>query len=224
MYGRYGYTTRLGSPIYHSVGDREAVVREMSLAWNALYDELARAAGVVTDDPQGGHHLSSSAELEDYLHLDPRHPAWYQWWLAVAEPIFKEWVTFERQQLREGENWIFKWDAFRERWETDWPTYEHWRSRLLQLREDAQKIGIDVKAPPPGDLPTTIPEDIGHVAKQAGVKVAEKAGEAWNLVKYAIYGGIVIGGVIALSSVAQNLRANKDPAAPYLALANRRSA
>ena len=108
--------------------------------------------------------------------------------------------------------------AFAERWQTDWDVYERWKKKLDALRAEAQRRGFTVSAPVAAELPTTF---WGDVAKGAG-DVAKGAGDTWTFVKYAAWAVLGIGTVVALSSVAQNLRAGKDPAERYTQLFRQR--
>jgi hypothetical protein len=44
----------------------------------------------------------------------------------------------------------------------------------------------------------------------------------WSIAKWGVIGALAIGGVIALSSVASNLRSGHDPAEKYMELARSR--
>lgn len=213
--GQYGsshvrahpHVSRIGA-IYHSVGDRAEAIRQMAIDWTALYQNLASQSGEITPDPKSpsGYHITSQQEWE----AAPPDPKKISWWKAYAKPIFNTWVKFKSEQL--GDRTLASdYIAFAERWQTNWDVYERWKKKLDDLRAEAQRRGFVISASPPTDLPTTIWSD---VAKGAG-DVAKGAGDAWTFVKYAAWAALGLGAIVALSSVAQNLRAGRDPAARY---------
>jgi hypothetical protein len=89
---------------------------------------------------------------------------------------------------------------------------------LDDLRVQASRWGFTISAPPAAELPTTVWDDL---AKGAG-SVALGASDTWTFVKYAAWAALGLGTVIALSSVAQNLRTGRDPAERYVKLFRQR--
>ena len=201
--------------VYHSVGDRAEAVKQMAIDWTALYQNLGSQVGELTPDPQSpsGYRITSQREW-DAAPPDPKKVAW---WKSYAKPLINTWVKFKSEQL--GDRTIASdYIAFAERWQTDWDVYERWKKKLDDLRAEAQRRGFSISAPSATELPTTIWSD---VAKGAG-DVAKGAGDAWTFVKYAAWGMLGLGAIVALSSVAQNLRTGRDPAERYTNLLRQR--
>jgi hypothetical protein len=200
--------------LYHSVGDRADAVKQLAVDWTALYQDFASQVGELTPDPTSpsGTHPTTQREWD----ANPPDAKRVQWWKSYAKPIINTWVKFKSEQLGDRST-MSDYLAFAERWKTDWNVYERWKSKLDGLRAEGQKRGFTVNAPPPAALPTTVWADI---EKGAG-GVAKGAGDTWTFVKYAAWAMLGIGTVVALSSVAQNLRAGKDPAERYVRLMRR---
>lgn len=199
----------VGNALYHTVGDREEAVKALALDFDHAYQEVGHAVGVL---PYEG-----SAERVKKNNL------WYQWWKAVAPPLFEGWTKFKAEQLSgdttgPGGGYI----AYGNRFETGWDVYEAWRKRLVDFREGAKQMGIHLTSPHPAELPTTVVQDVKNVAQDVAKKVGGAAGDVWTLGKVAVYGGLALGAAIALGSLFSNLRSGKDPASNYLALAGRR--
>lgn len=220
--GQYGIPralSRYGSvdvgALYHSVGDRAEAVKQLAVDWTALYQNLASQVGEITHDPKSlsGYHITTQREWD----AAPPDPKKVEWWKSSAKPIFNTWVKFKSEQLgdRTGAS---DYIAFAERWQTDWDVYERWKKKLDVLRTEAQRRGFAVSASPATELPTTIWSD---VARGAG-DVVKGAGDTWTFVKYAAWAVLGIGTVVALSSVAQNLRTGRDPAEQYAQLFRQR--
>jgi hypothetical protein len=196
-FGRYARVA-VGNPIYHTVGDRESAVRDMVLGYDQLYGELGRAIGVLP--------YETSAERVK------AHPMWFAWWQSVAEPSFSAWARFKSEQLTgdttgPGGSWI----AYSERFTTDWPVYEQWHQRLVDLRAGALQLGIPLASPAPSPLPTTLPEDAKNLAKDLGGDVKDAAKATFDLAKILVYGGLAIGGAVVLTSLTSHARAGSDP-------------
>ena len=202
--------------LYHSVGDRAEAVKQMAIDWTALYQNLASQAGELTPDPQapGGYHYTSQREWD----AAPPDPKRVSWWKSYAKPVFNTWVKFKSEKLGGDRTVASDYIAFAERWQTDWDVYERWKKKLDDLRAEAQRRGFSISAPTPTELPTTIWSD---VARGAG-DVAKGAEGAWTFVKYAAWGVLGLGALVALSSVAQNLRTGRDPAERYTNLIRQR--
>lgn len=215
--GRRGYgVVGVGVSLYHSVGDRAEAVKQMSVDWSALYQNLASQVGELTPDPKepSGYHITSKLEW-DAAPPDPRKVVW---WKSFAKPLFNSWAKFKSEQLGGNRTVASDYIAFAERWQTNWDVYERWLKKLTDLRAEAQRRGFSIGAPAPAELPTTVWSDVEEGAK----RVVEGAGDTWTFVKYAAWAVLGIGSIIALSSVAQNLRAGRDPAERYTQLIRQR--
>jgi hypothetical protein len=202
--------------LYHSVEDRAEAVKQLAIDWSALYQDFARQVGEITADPKlpGIYHATTQREWD----ASPPDAKKVEWWKSYAKPIINAWVKFKREQLGDS-SFANDYIAFAERWQTNWEAYEGWKKKLDALRAEGQKRGFAVSAPPPTELSTTVWEDI---AKRGGA-VGKGVEDAWTFVKYAAWGLLGIGAVVALSSVAQNLRTGRDPAEKYVQMIRRRS-
>jgi hypothetical protein len=201
--------------LYHSVGDRAEAVKQLAVDWTALYQNLASQVGEITPDPKSssGYHITTQREWD----AAPPDSKKVEWWKSSAKPIFNTWVKFKSEQL--GDRTVASdYIAFAERWQTDWDVYERWKKKLDALRTEAHRRGFAVSAPLAAELPTTIWSD---VARGAG-DVVKGAGDTWTFIKYAAWAVLGIGTIVALSSVAQNLRVGKDPAERYAQLFRQR--
>ncbi len=213
--GQYGSGVAVGR-LYHSVGDREDAVKQMDLDWTALFQDLAVQAGELTRDPNSssGYHVTSQIEF-DALKPDPKKIAW---WKSYAKPRFGAWVKFRSDQLGQDATVAPNYLAWTERFTTDWSTYEEWKDKLDALRAAAQQAGFTLGAPAAQSLPTTVWQDAGGAVQKGAGAVASGIGDVWTLLKYGMWGALGIGAVIALSSVASNLRSGRDPAEKYVEL------
>lgn len=202
--------------LYHSVGDRAEAVKQLAVDWTALYQNLASQVGEITADPKSasGYRLTTQREWD----AAPPDPKKVVWWKTFAKPVFNTWVAFKSEQLGGNRTVASDYIAFAERWQTDWDVYERWKKKLDDLRVQASRWGFTISAPPAAELPTTVWDDL---AKGAG-SVAKGAGDTWTFVKYAAWAALGLGTVIALSSVAQNLRTGRDPAERYVKLFRQR--
>lgn len=202
----------------HPIADRTQVVDQLTTEINTLYNELVREMGadpsaldpmIAIKDPQ--RLLQASTTIQK----SPLYPVYRD----VLSPFLKEWNAFHRGYSEWSEAlWLTSWDKlvdFKNRWHA---IYDKVVSAI-------GSHGGKILAPPPQEIPKDVVDNIEDSLKAAAGKVGEKAGEAWNLVKYGLYAAIGIGAVIALSSVASNVRSGRDPAEKYVDLIrNRRRA
>lgn len=209
--GQYGRQHR-GSPralvgisLYHSVGDRERALDQIGTGFRQLSTEVMAKAGYSADP-----YRDASGPL-------------YDWWKFAGIPVLDEWQAFQTKQ----------WDSWTARFMTSWEVYEGWQARLKNLRDAAavkmRALGQSLETQASEQLLSTLPGAVldatGEVAKEAG-KLAKRGAEgagaaASDLMKIVKYGGIAVlglGAIVALSSVAQNLRSGTDPAEKYMEL------
>lgn len=206
----------VGNALYHTTSDRLEAVKSLDDDFTKLYRELAVFCGY--DD--AFWHPSDAALRDAARAAHKDHPERLVWWKVTAKPIFDSWVAFKTPQTGNDKG---DYAAFGERFLTDWPVYEKWHTVLEQLRAGAQgMLGHPLTSAAPSKLPTTVLQDAGGVVANVASTVADKAGDVWTLGKVAIYGGIALGGLILVGSLASNLRSGKDPAASYFALARGR--
>jgi hypothetical protein len=214
--GRYGRAAATIGRLYHSVEDRADAVKQLDLDWTALFQDLASQAGELIRDPasSSGYRTATQAEFTA-LRPDPKKVAW---WKAYAKPRFKAWVTFRSAQLGQDLTAAPNYLAFAERWQTDWSVYEEWKDKLAALRIAAQQMGFTIGVPEAAKLPTTAWQEAGGAVEQGARAVAAGIGDAWTLLKYGAWAVLGVGAIVALSSVASNLRSGKDPAEKYVGL------
>lgn len=221
--GQYGASPRelVGITIYHSVGDRADAVKQMDIDWNALYQNLASQAGELVRDPTSpsGYRIMTQREWD----ANPPDPKKVAWWKSHANPLIKQWVKFKHDQIGGDRTHADDYISFAERFQTNWDVYENWKKKLDTLRSEAEKRGFTVDATKPTDLPTTVWADVAHTVERGAGAVGTGLGDVWKLAKYGLWAVLGIGAVVALSSVASNLRSGKDPAEKYVELIKRRS-
>jgi len=197
--GEYGHRQRdlrsngdrVGISLFHTVGDRERAIEQISTGFRQLSDEIMTKAG----------HRSVP-------YREASGPLW-EWWRLAGVPVIEEWQKFQADQM----------GSWSTRWATSWESYEGWQSRLKKLRDLAEskvrEFGQRLETSASPDLPKTLP---GAVL-EAGGRAAEKAGEAvWEtgkIIKWAAIGVLTFGGIFALSSLAMTLKKGEEPLEYY---------
>jgi hypothetical protein len=222
--GEYG--SRVGGILFHTVGDRDALVEQTNTGWQQLVRELITRMGVnpvdLIPDPAAmardvpGYTRRVKAALVK-LEQSPLFP----FWRDVVTPEYDAFNKFYAKQS--------SWEEFK----TDYSTYENWAARLEKMRATVNKRLAEEKVAPLAGpsfvpLPKTVMEKGGEAVEEAG-KLAKRGAEgaggaAVDLVKIAKYGVIgvlVVGGAVALTSVASHLRKGTDPVEKYASLARR---
>jgi hypothetical protein len=176
----------------------------MAVDWTILYQNLASQVGEITPDPKSpsGYHITSQREWN----ANPPDSKKVLWWKSYAKPIFNLWSKFKSEQLSDNTS-TSAYIAFAERFQTNWDIYEDWKKKLDALRAEAKLQNFVITAPATTELPTTV----WNEAVKDAEKVVKDAGDAWSFVKYAAWAALGLGAIVALSSVAQNLRAGRDP-------------
>jgi hypothetical protein len=217
--GRGAASLAVGLTVYHSVGDRAEAVKQMAVDWNTLYQSLASQVGELTPDPKSssGYHFTTQKEWD----AKPPDPKKVTWWKSYADPLFKQWNKFKSDQLGGDRTVAADYIAFAERFQTNWDVYESWKKKFDALRAEAQTRGFTVDTPKPTELPTTVWADVAHTVERGAEAVKTGIGDVWKLAKYGLWGALGIGAVVALSSVASNLRSGKDPGEKYMELIRR---
>jgi hypothetical protein len=203
----------IGLKLFHTVGDSERAVEQIDTEMNAIVDAVYRAMGV---DPSTLRRSLTVAEMAKMSKEDinawkdrvfiakakaTQSPFWTFWYTTVS-PKWEEWARFRESQKF--------YNLF-----TSWEEYEQWLDRAKQLRGQLKEKGIKIETADPGDLSKTL----GGAALDTAAKAATDIGK---ILKYGVIGALVIGGVVALASVADNLKSKTDPAEKYLKLAGRR--
>src|SRR5512135_1941476 len=151
------------------------------------------------------------------LYLESFDPKKVAWWKSYASPLIKEWTKFKSDQL--GDRTVASdYIAFAERWQTNWDVYEDWKKKLDNLRAEAVKQGFSINVPAATELPTTVWADVEHVIEKGAEKVASGAGDVWTFLKYGAWAVLGLGAIVAISSVASNIKSGKDPGEKYMEL------
>lgn len=212
----------VGISLFHTVGDRDDAVKEINTAMVTLVSELLTRMGVdpnvlVVDvaklaDPA---HMQRVVAARKTMEASPLYPIW----TAILQPAYDEWNKFAIEQSSWGE-----------RFATNWETYEHWQERVGELRaavnsalkEHGQKLASAEPGKLQSSLPGTILDTGGRVVKRVGEGAADAASDTFNLVKYGIYAVLGIAGVIAVTSIVQQVRKDRDPLETYAAIARNR--
>ena len=190
----------------------QQIREEEVAAWKAI-DALPDA-----QKPAAIKRAQELTQRRGQLYLASFDPKKVAWWKSYASPIFAQWTKFKHEQIGGDRTVADDYISFAERFQTNWDVYENWKKRLDTLRAEALKMGFQVDAPKPTALPTTVWADVADVVESGVSKVASGFGDAWTLVKYGLWGVLGIGAVVALSSVASNLRSGKDPGEKYMEL------
>lgn len=201
----------------HPIGDRTEVVEQLTTEINTLHNELMREMGadpsVMTARVMFGDPMRFSREHAK-IEKSPLFPIWRD----VFSPFLKEWNDFSLNYSG--------WTEFL--WLTNWEKLVDFKDRWHEIYDKVAKAlashGGKLLAPPPAEIPKDVIDNIEDFFKSAAAKVSEKTGEAWNLAKYGLYAALGIGAVVALASVASNLRKGKDPAESYITYASRGAA
>lgn len=209
-YARHAY---VGGILFHTVGDRDALVEQVNTGFTTLVNELISKMGgnprdLVPDmaamarDPVG-YTKRTKASLAT-IQKSPLYP----FWRDVVTPEYNAWNKFWAEQS----SW--------EEWKTDYSTYENWVARLESMRDTVnKKLSEQNVAPLEGprvvSLPKTVMEKGGEAVEKAAKGVAGLFGDTWSIVKWGAIGALVIGGVVVVSSAASKLKKGHDPAAPY---------
>jgi hypothetical protein len=204
----FGNRVVIGNPLYHSLGDIEDAVKQMAFDYEQTYQDLGHKIGILGTGP---NPLSGDPERIK------AHPLWFTWWKASAEPLFDSFNKFKLEMLGGGLTFACKWIARGARFEvTSWDNeILSWHKKLVEMRAQAKTLGIDLDTPAPAKLSTTIVEDVKNLATNLANKVEGAGGDVWQLAKIGIYGALAIGGILVLSSVVQDLRANQAPVDRY---------
>jgi len=199
----------LARPIVDSIGDQPSaayVGASILQTPGAIQDELS---DINEDFLRFGHEIDKEIERRGYPTKpgsadDPVVKIYSDAW----SPLIQGWQAFYAGH----KGW---WGNF---WWNSAPDAESWQRKLVDLRQTAKKAGMGVVSPAPEPYsPSTLDphHDIIDTTKDV-------FGDIGKVVKYGVIGALVIGGVVALSSVAQNLRSGRDPAEKYVEIVKTR--
>ena len=208
-YGAVAVGSMLGSPYvgltaFHGVSDRDTAGAQINTQIETIKNVVLTAAGadpaLVTQSSKTADKMAHTPQYKqkvlaskDAIAKSPYKALWYD----VVSPVYDEWNSFYADRHR----WY---DSFTQLF-TNWEDYQAWADRVAVLRKKVEDAGIKIDLPPPTALPSSIPEQF------------EKGfGDVWSIAKYGLWAVLGIGTVVALSSVATNLRSGRDPAAKYV--------
>ncbi len=117
---------------------------------------------------------------------DPR----YVFWISVWSPFFKEWRDFANDK----NTWLAKAKAALSLYLAKgvWDDLQDYRKRLIAMHSAALAVGFTLKSPPPTAPKQNMFDDVAD-------KFKDGMGEIWKILKFVLYGiVIVIGGVTLL--------------------------
>jgi hypothetical protein len=212
----------VGISLFHTVGDRDRLVEQTMTEFTQLLLALKRKMGVPELDTSIALNVRDPQQWQKNYEIEqatmkksPLYPLWHD----AVSPLYSEFKRFYDDQS--------SWEEFK----TSWETYEHWHDRVAALRDhvanEVARImpGDPIRTPTPSDVPTTIWADIEHKGETVVKKGAGAAGEAargiGDVLKYSIYAVLAIGGIVAISSVAANLKKGEDPMGKWMQYAKR---
>lgn len=203
--GQYRSRPTVGG-LWHTIDDREKALATFKRDLLSVHGALLRQ--ILHATPENPYGRASDTTIR---------PDWLAWWKARAVPFFNDFT--EWSAARSPGNWTHfgPYIAYGEQFTTDWDVYKRWLDQLIALRKEAEALGVQFQDAGPTPLPTTVVEDVEDAAK----KVAGGAADTWKFVKYAAVTALAIGAVVALSSVAQDLRTGRDPAEKYVEMMRR---
>lgn len=210
----------VGGILFHTVGDRDALVEQVNTGFTTLVNELISKMGAnprdfvpdaaaMARDPAG--YMKRTKAALATIQKSPLYP----FWRDVVTPEYNAWNKFWAEQS----SW--------EEWKTDYSTYENWVARLESMRNTVNKKLSELSvAPLEGprvvSLPKTVMEKGGEAVQDVAKGFAGVFGDTWKIVKWGAIGALAIGGVVVLSSVASKLKKGHDPATPYVELIRER--
>jgi len=212
--GGRGTRAIVGLKLIHTPGDSDRAVRQIDTEMNAIVDAMYRAMDVDPTSLRKPFTLDQAAKMSTEDRATALNP-WKDRVLAAKATAMQSplWAFFDSAVSPAYDDWMkFLWDHEFYSVFTSWEEYEKWLERARQLRATVTGRGVRIETPEPTDLTRSLGADI-----EAGI------GDVWKFAKYAAYGLLGIGAVVALTSVAQNLRSGKDPGEKYMDLLRARA-
>lgn len=184
----------VGVTLFHDITDRDTAAAQIDTQVQAIASAVVRAAG---GDPSLIHSVSEEwwrsgipSDWRDKVYTARRamekSPLLPLWDDAVS-PTLNEWNEFFGDRR--------KWHQVVKAGFTSWEDYTSWAKRVNALRDQVEAAGVHVPIP-----------RLQEFAKSITETAEEKLGEVWKIAKYGLIGALAIGGVVALSSAAANLR------------------
>ena len=170
------------------------------VALDKFMPKAARMAAI-----KRSQELSSKRSMQEYEQL-AEFPL-VKWARTVWSPFFDGWNAFYHQKI----------DIPSQTWPLSgtWDRIQEYRRQFIDLRN---KAPFKAQGPTPLD-----PSERKDPSLMGGLRdIWGGAGDVFSLVKWGLIGALGIGAVVALSSVASNLRKGKDPGEKYMELIRER--
>jgi hypothetical protein len=206
-----GGATSIGLSLFHGTSDRDTAAEQINTQLMTIARAVVTAAG---GDPSlvyppggfveftkthpgqwGPRVIAARAAMEK----SPLLPLWDN----TVSPLWTEWLSF----YGDRKHWYDAVTSFF----TSWEDYLSWASRVNAVRDQVEAAGIKIGIP-----------RLTGFSESVLDKVEKGVADVWAIAKYGVIAALAIGGVVVLSSVAQNLRTGKDPAEKYVELVRRR--
>lgn len=167
-------------------------------------------------------------EVSDFVSALPGYPGdvgpKYQslriWYGSIFSPWWQAWGAFYGKYGGSDSIMGSAWRA--NLWWNHAPEAEEFATQLVEMRAAAAKLGMAVQSPTPSKFAPSIVFDPTDNIVDKAVHGAEGAlSDAKTMAKVALYGGLAVAGVVALSSVYYHLKEGSSPTTPYTNLARR---
>lgn len=136
--------SRIGGPLWHTVGDRFDMVKMMNTSLVQVHNEAMQQMGYTRDNPSA-------------VEKDSR----WEWYRAVVIPFIAEWDAFKDRLL--GSGWV--------QFTTNWDTIELWMTRMLGMRAAIERK-FTIQSPEPTRLTQTMWQDAGQKLSDIGAGAA----------------------------------------------------
>ena len=189
--------TYVGLTLFHSVSDREQAAAQIDAQMSSLYNDIMRAMGVpdpgvfspirLAADPQ--HAPAAAIAARETMTKSPLFP----WWQGFSKQ-FETWNAFRDSQGGLKEYFLLL--------NTSWDDYKRWLELVKKLRADAHAHGIGISMMDPVDFSKSVVDKIEDVGRAA----ASGTGEAWSIVKIAIYAALALAGGLGLVFIINEFR------------------
>lgn len=161
-----------------------------------------------------GHEITEFVtSLPGFPRVEPRWSPVQVWYGGVFSPWWQNWGAF----YADNKGW---WDNL---WWNHAPEAEQFAKQLVEMRDVARRLGVGVLSPTPTQFaPSLLADPTDNVFDRTARGVGDALGDVKTFTKVALYGGLALLGVFALTSVTHSLRSNTDPAERYLTYARGR--
>ncbi len=192
--GTWGRTA-VGASIWQTPGAAEDEL-------DRINDDFLAFSKEITDEVERrGYPVKAGSEHDPVVEL----------FTSGWTPLIQAWQSF----YADHGSWLGN------LWTNYAPDAEAFQRKLVAIRQEAQHRGMGMLSPAPEAFSSSLLDphhDVIDTAAEAGKKIGA---DTYQVIKIAVYGGLALVGVIALSSIVSNLRRGSDPMAPYLKAAGR---